>query len=96
MGFVSFLVRPLYVALARVVPDLAFYTDRVDDGLAMWTRLRAEAMAATGALPPPPPAITVPAAERARRLSVGMPAGYPPPRPVKGPLEKSRLGRAPQ
>lgn len=79
VGFISFLVRPLYILLARILPDLAFYTERIDASLARWTALRQEAIAAV-ALPPPPASITVAAAEaRAAAAVQATPkAGAPP------------------
>lgn len=46
LGFVTLLVRPLYVCLGRIVPELAFYVDRIDASIAMWTAARAEAISA--------------------------------------------------
>lgn len=46
VGFVSFLIKPLYAALGKAVPELAFYAERVEASIAMWTAMRAEALAA--------------------------------------------------
>ena len=58
VGFISFVIRPLFVELGKMVPDLGFLLARVDASIAMWTQLKAEASAGEGE-------------EKATRLSQG-------------------------
>lgn len=55
IGFVMFIVRPLFVALARAVPELAALVNRVDASVAMWSALRAQALRVEGPRARQPP-----------------------------------------
>lgn len=54
VGFVTFVVRPLYAGLTKLVPDLNFLLSRVDSSIAHWSRLKS--LLTIGAPPPLPPA----------------------------------------
>ena len=54
VGFVTFVVRPLYAGLTKLVPDLNFLLSRVDSSIAHWSRLKS--LLTIGAPPHLPPA----------------------------------------
>lgn len=48
MGFVTFICRPLFHVLTRAVTDLSFLVERVDSSIAMWSKMRMEALKVEG------------------------------------------------
>lgn len=49
IGFIAFVVRPLYVLLAKLAPDLESTLHRIDESTKMWQGMKVAAQSAGAA-----------------------------------------------